>query len=155
LIEEQLRKIIRQQNWAYMDVRVNHYDPFKEAYGFVAGDDVLRFTAMLIGEVLDELGTTNDFIGHAGGDNFIIITAEEIAPAIREKLKSRFAEEVLSHYSFIDREQGFIRAVNKDGKPEEAPLMKLAIGIVSPTEYQFADIREITEMAAEARRRDS
>jgi PleD family two-component response regulator len=155
LIEEQLRKIIRQQNWAYMDIRVNHYDPFKEAYGFVAGDDVLRFTAMLIGEVLDELGTSNDFIGHAGGDNFIVITAEEIAPAIREKLKSRFADEVLSHYTFIDREQGFIRTVNKDGKPEEAPLMKLAIGIVSPTEYQFADIREITEMAAEARRRDS
>jgi len=42
-------------------------------YGFVAGDDVLRFTAMLIGEVIDELGTTTDFIGHAGGDNFIII----------------------------------------------------------------------------------
>ena len=154
LIEEQLRRIIRQQNWAYMDVRINHFEPFKETYGFVAGDDVLRFTAMLIGEVLDELGTANDFIGHAGGDSFVIITAAEVVSAIKERLKRRFAEAVLSHYSFLDREQGFIRTIDKDGQVEQAPLMKLSIGVVSPVEYQFADIREITELAAEARRRN-
>ena len=153
LIEEQLRRIIRQQNWAYMDVRVNHFEPFKETYGFVAGDDLLRFTAMVIGDVLDELGTANDFIGHAGGDSFVVVTAAEVASAIKEKLKRRFTEEVLSHYSFLDREQGFIRTVNKDGQVEQSPLMKLSIGVVTPTEYQFADIREITELAAEARRR--
>lgn len=154
LIEEQLRRIIRQQNWAYMDVRINHFEPFKETYGFVAGDDVLRFTAMLIGEVLDELGTANDFIGHAGGDSFVIITAAEVVSAIKERLKRRFAEAVLSHYSFLDREQGFIRTIDKEGQVEQAPLMKLSIGVVSPAEYQFADIREITELAAEARRRN-
>jgi PleD family two-component response regulator len=154
LIEEQLRRIIRQKNWAYMDVRINHFEPFKETYGFVAGDDVLRFTAMVIGEVLDELGTASDFIGHAGGDSFVIVTAAEVVMAVRGLLKRRFAEEVLSHYNFLDREQGHIRVVNKDGQLEQSPLMKLAIGIVSPDEYQFADIREITELAAEARRRD-
>lgn len=155
LIEEQLRHIIRQQNWAYMDIRIKHFEPFKETYGFVAGDDVLRFTAMLIGEVLDELGTASDFVGHAGGDSFVIVTADEVASAIRERLKNRFREEVLSHYNFLDREQGYIRIVNKDGKIEQSPLMKLAVGVVSPTDYQFADIREITELAAEARRHDS
>jgi PleD family two-component response regulator len=154
LIEEQLRRIIRQKNWAYMDVRINHFEPFKETYGFVAGDDVLRFTAMVIGEVLDELGTASDFIGHAGGDSFVIVTAAEVVTAVRGLLKRRFAEEVLSHYNFLDREQGHIRVVNKDGQIEQSPWMKLAIGIVSPSEYQFADIREITELAAEARRRD-
>jgi PleD family two-component response regulator len=155
LIEEQLRRIIRQQNWALMDVRINYFEPFKEVYGFVAGDDVLRFTAMMVSEVLDEMGTPNDFIGHAGGDNFIIITAEESANGIRERLKNRFAEEMLSHYSFIDREQGYIISTNKEGKREQTPLMRMAVGIVTPTEYQFADIREITELAAESRRRDS
>ena len=155
LIEEQLRRIIRQQNWALMDVRINYFEPFKEVYGFVAGDDVLRFTAMMVSEVLDEMGTPNDFIGHAGGDNFIIITAEESANDIRERLKNRFAEEMLSHYSFIDREQGYIISTNKEGKREQTPLMRMAVGIVTPTEYQFADIREITELAAESRRRDS
>src|SRR5512138_238139 len=65
MIEEQLRQIIRQERWALMDIRINRFDAFRETYGFVAGDDVLRFTAMLLGEVLDQLGTTNDFIGHA------------------------------------------------------------------------------------------
>ena len=155
LIEEQLRRIIRQKNWAYMDLRINHFEPFKETYGFVAGDDVLRFTAMVIGEVLDELGTASDFVGHAGGDSFVVVTAAEVASTVRGRLKRRFADEVLSHYNFLDREQGFIRAVNKDGQIEQSPLMKLAIGIVTPEEYQFADIREITELAAEARRRDN
>jgi DNA-binding response OmpR family regulator len=153
LIEDHLRRIIRQQSWALMDVRINHFDAFKEAYGFVAAGDVLRFMAMLINEVLDELGTPNDFVGHAGGDNFILVTAEGSAPAIRQRLKSRFVEEVKAHYNFMDRDQGFI-LTTKDGKGEKSPLMNLAIGVVSPTEYQFADIREITELAAEARRRD-
>jgi PleD family two-component response regulator len=155
LIEEQLRRIIRQQNWALMDVRINHFEPFSEVYGFVAGDDVLRFTGMLMNEVLDELGTPNDFIGHAGGDNFIIITAEESTAAIRQRLKSRFAEEVLAHYNFMDRDQGFIMAATQGGQVEKVGLMRLSIGEISPKEYQFADIREITELAAEARRRDN
>src|SRR5512143_3141015 len=44
LIEEQLRKIIREVGWAFLDLRINHFGPFNDAYGFVAGDDALRFT---------------------------------------------------------------------------------------------------------------
>jgi DNA-binding response OmpR family regulator len=154
LIEDQLRRIIRQQNWTLMDIRINYFERFKDVYGFVAGSDVLKFTAMLINEILDELGTVNDFIGHAGGDNFIIVTAEAASLSIREQLKSRFAHEILTHYNFMDREQGYILARSAENVEEEVPLMTLAIGMISPTEYQFADIREITEMAAEARRRE-
>jgi PleD family two-component response regulator len=154
LIEEQLRRIIRLDGWAYLDIRLIGFEAFKEVYGFVAGDDVLRFTAMLLGEVVDELGTPNDFIGHAGGDSFIVITTEQAAPLIQKKVKERFSEEVLSHYNFLDREQGFIITTSPDGKQEKAPLMTLSIGQVSPSQYEFADIREITEMAAEARRQN-
>lgn len=154
LIEDQLRSIIRRQDWVFMDIRLNHFEPFKEAYGFVAGDDVLRFTAMLMAEVVDDVGTLDDFIGHAGGDNFIIISTAEAAPAIRERLKSRFDEEVLKHYNFMDREQGYILTSKDEGKSIQVPLMTMAIGSVNPSQYHFADIREITELAAEARRND-
>ena len=154
LIEEQLRTTIRQADWAYMDIRLNNFDQFSEVYGFVAGDDVLRFASMLMSEVVDEVGSPNDFIGHAGGDNFIIITSDAGAEKIRQRLKMRFTEEVQSHYNFIDRKQGFIMVPRPSGQ-EKAPLMKLSIGIVSPRQQAFADIREITEMAAEARRRDA
>ncbi len=152
LIEDHLRRIIRQQNWALMDVRIANFEPFKDAYGFVAGGDVLRFMAMLINEVLDEMGTPNDFVGHAGGDNFIVVTSQAAAPAIRQKLKTRFAEEVLSHYNFMDRERGYL--LLPGGENQQVGLMKLSIGTVTPAEYQFADIREITELASEARRRE-
>ncbi len=155
LIEEQLRRIIREEGWALMDIRANYFEQFKDVYGFVAGDDLLRFAAMLMSEVVDELGTPNDFIGHAGGDNFIIITTEEAAQPIKERLKARFKEEVQTHYNFMDRQQGYILAPSGDGGTEKVPLMTLAIGIVTPKEFSFADIREITEMAAEARRLDA
>jgi diguanylate cyclase (GGDEF)-like protein len=155
LIEEQLRRIIREKGWALLDARVNHFDSFKDVYGFVAGDDVLRFTAMLIGEVVDELGTTSDFIGHAGGDNFIIISTEAKANAIRSRLKERFDQEVETHYNFIDRQQGFVNAPSADGATVKVPFMTMSVGVVSPSAHSFADIREITELAAEARRQDA
>jgi len=67
-------------------------------------------------------------------------------------LSERFSEEVQTHYNFMDRQQGFIVTPNAEGEMEKTPLMTLAIGIVTPKMQTFADIREITEMAAESRR---
>lgn len=155
LIEDQLRRMIREQDWAYFDVRINDFEPFKDVYGFIAANDVLRFAGMLLGEVLDELGSEKDFVGHAGGDNFIIMIDYEKASIVRKRLKDRFADEVQTHYNFVDRQQGFIMAPDEDGKMEKQPLMTLSIGMVSPKTHSFADIREITELAAEARRQDA
>jgi DNA-binding response OmpR family regulator len=154
LIEDQLRKMIRQKDWAFMDIRLNHFEAFKDVYGFIAANDVLRFVGMLLGEVVDQNGTTNDFIGHAGGDNFVLITSADIAAAIKQNLKARFLEEIPTHYNFIDRQQGYIMAPDGTGQMQQVPLMTAAVGVVSPRTHFFADIREITEMAAEERRRD-
>ena len=152
LIEEQLRRIIREEDWALIDLRISDFASFTDVYGFVAGDDVLRFSAMLLGEAVDEFGTPNDFIGHAGGDNFIIISTDEAARKTIKVIKERFDEEVQTHYNFMDREQGFVQTPNADGEMIQSPLMTMTAGVVSPKEHRFADIREITEMAAEARR---
>ena len=151
LIEEQLRRIIREDGWSFVDFRIKDFDSFNDMYGFVAGDNVIRFTAMLLSEVVDELGTVNDFIGHVGGGNFIFITTKEASPKIIKRIKERFEKEVLSHYSFIDRGQGYIIIKGPDGQDLKAPLMTLAIGEASSSQYEYADIREITERAAEAR----
>jgi PleD family two-component response regulator len=156
MIEDQLRQAIRKpRGWTFLDVRINYFEAFKNVYGFIAAGDVLRFAAMQIGEVVDETGTPNDFLGHAGGDNFVILTVEERAEPIKQRLKERFKDEVVTHYNFMDRQQGFILAPDESGKIEPTPLMTLAVGMVSPTTHYFADIREITELAAEERRQDS
>lgn len=155
LIEDQLRRVIREENWSLMDIRINHFEPFKDVYGFIAANDVLRFTGMILGEIVDELGNDGDFIGHAGGDNFVIITGEDAAPLILRRLKDRFNEEVQTHYNFMDRQLGYIVAHDDEGESRQLPLMTIAVGMVSPSTHQFADIREITEMASEERRKDA
>ncbi len=155
LIEDQLRRIIRETGWALLDIRINQLEPFKDVYGFVAGDEAMRFTAMLINEVVDELGSGNDFVGHAGGDNFIVITSVEAAPQLKKRLKRRFASEIQSHYGFMDRLQGFMVLRRPQAASERVPFMTLSVGVISPSQEPFSDIREITEVAAEARRQDA
>jgi PleD family two-component response regulator len=155
LIEDQLRRMIRTPNWALLDCRIQHFDRFRDVYGFITGDEVLRFTSLIMGEVVDEAGTPNDFIGHPGGDNFVLITVAPQAAKIRERLKARFNTEVLAHYNFMDRERGYVIGRDSDGKEVQVPLMTLAVGAISVETREFSDIREITEAAAEARRLDA
>ncbi|MGD8490120.1 MAG: response regulator [Anaerolineae bacterium] len=153
LVEDQLRQIIRREDWAVLYIGINHIDDFNDVYGFVAGDDVLRFTVMILAEVVDELGSGSEFIGHIGGDDFIIISEPESAPKIKERLQQRFDEEVVTFYNFKDRERGHIEVVDGEGKKQQAPLMTVAVGLIYHDTVPFSDIREITEVAAEARRR--
>lgn len=151
LIEEQLRDLLRSnKTWYYLDLKINHVDAFQEVYGSIASTEVLRFMALILGEVVDEIGTPDDFVGHAGNDNFIVITYSPKATQLKDKLIERFNQEVQQHYSFIHREQGHITA---EASQESKPLMTLSSGMVSNVTQRFADIREITELAAESRRR--
>ncbi len=154
LIEEQLRALMRDagnNTWTYIDLKINNLEAFKEVYGFVAGNEVQRFTALLLGEVADDLGTANDFVGHPGGDNFIVITHAEDAAGLIARITARFEAEIKQHYSFIDRERGYV-IVQDEGQERQVPLMTISSGSVSARVRTFADIREITEMAAEDRR---
>ncbi len=149
LIEDQLRELMRSEGWTFILAGLDHMSPFSEAYGFVASDEALRFTALLINEIVDESGTVDDFVGHAGGDTFTIITRAADSAPIAESLRARFNEGILSHYNFLDKEQGGIQM------PDDsfAPLMTMSMGVVT-SERRFSDIREITETAADLRRAD-
>jgi diguanylate cyclase (GGDEF)-like protein len=153
LIEEQLRGIMRRKGWSVLYIGIDHLDDFSDVYGFVAGDDVLRFTAMLLSEVVDAFGSGSDFIGHVGGDDFIVISKPESSPQMKAQLVRRFNEEVETFYGFKDRERGYVEVDDGQGEVKKAPLMSLAVGLIHHDTAPFADIREITEIAADARRR--
>jgi diguanylate cyclase (GGDEF)-like protein len=150
LIEDQLRQLMRSSNWALILIGIEHLQPFNDEYGFVAGDEVLRFAALVLNEVVDEKGTLDDFIGHASNDTFIVTTRTDDVQGMVQELRHRFDEGVKSHYNFIHREQGGIE--QEDGSI--APMMRFSIGVVSDKTQNFTDIREITELAAEMRRQD-
>jgi PleD family two-component response regulator len=153
LIEEQLRKLMRRPEWAILYVGINYFEGFSEAYGFVAGDDVFRFTSMVLNDGVEEEGTPDDFIGHVGADDFLIITDKGHADNIRRYVTERFKNEVGTFYSFRDRERGYVPIKDDQGNERQVPLMSLAVGVVTSETARFADIREITEIAAAERRK--
>jgi len=154
LNEEQLRLLMRKQDWGLLYVGIDGLEDFNNAYGFLAGDDVLRFVALLLSETVDAMGTPEDYIGHVGGDKFMVISSKGNGQALAEALKTKFANGILSHYSFIDRDRGHIVIKDPDGKDRQAPLMRMCVGLLLSDAQEFTDIREITEAAADARRLD-
>jgi DNA-binding response OmpR family regulator len=148
LIEDELRKLPARGDWALLEIGVEHLKPFSDEYGILAGNEVLRFAALLLNAVVDQYGTLEDFIGHAGNEIFVVITESAQVDELVAELRRRFDEESRTHYNFMDLEQGGIRL--NDG--QLAPFMHLSVGIVRAGAQIFSDIREITELAAELRR---
>jgi PleD family two-component response regulator len=132
LIDEQLQRFKGQPGWSALECRIESFRPFVDSNGFVAGDDVLKFTAHLLREEVDESGTPDDFIGHPFNDTFLILTAAANAPALADRLKARFDAEVQTHYSFLDREQGYVLIRDRDGQMAQAPLMTLHVTTRTP-----------------------
>jgi PleD family two-component response regulator len=153
LIEEQLRSLMPRNDWAVLYIGILHIDGFNEAYGFVAGDDVFRFASMVLSDGIEACGTPNDFLGHVSADDFIIITRADLAQSIKQHITDRFRNEVGTFYSFRDRERGYIYLEDDFGMERQIPLMVLSVGVVTPDMAPFADIREITEIAAAERRK--
>ncbi|MDF1512302.1 MAG: response regulator [Anaerolineae bacterium] len=152
LIEQQIRDLMRREDWGILYIGIIGLDEFNEAYGFVAGEEVLRFTGMLLGDVVDEMGTPDDFIGHIGGDDFLLITRKDLTDVMQNEIVSRFNANVGTHYDFMTRMQGYLVLKNDDGQDIQSPLMALHIGKLVADDGPFTDIREITEAAADARR---
>lgn len=147
LIQDQLRQVLRRQDdkWAMLRISLRHFGPFNDLYGFLAGEEVLRFAAHLFGEVMDHQGTPDDFLGHSGADNFIMITSTDKAPAVVEEMTARFNQEVKTHYSFRERERGTILLRLPDGTEKPEPLMVLNVRTVTAADGPFSDIRELTQ----------
>lgn len=151
LIEDQLRGLLRraeQSDWAILRLSLRGFGPFGDAYGFLAGEEVLRFAAHLLGRVVDRLGAPGDFIGHSGGDNFILITVAGQVEALTAELTARFNQEVKTHYSFREREQGYLVFQDADGHEQHTSLMTLAVHAITAADGPFYDIRELTQALA-------
>jgi DNA-binding response OmpR family regulator len=150
LIEEQLKKLLIREDWAILYVVINHMDAFIEVEDIVARDDILRFVAMNLNETVEAHGTSNDFIGHTSGNDFLIITVPAVSEPIKAAFTKRFDEGVPTFYDFITRQRGRVIYTDQDGNQREAPLMSLSIGVLTAADGSFSDIRML---AAEARRR--
>lgn len=154
LINEQYRTLLSSTGWALALAHINGFETFTQSYGAVVGEDVLKFTALLLGEVVNELGRSEDFIGQmVVGPSFVFTSTPELLPAITNKLCERFDAEIGLHYNYKDRRNGYITVTDDQGAPRQAPLMSLSIGVLTSNDGPFYDIRELSETAEEVRQR--
>jgi diguanylate cyclase (GGDEF)-like protein len=152
LIADQLKQLLRKTNWALASCTVNNFGPFNDVYGFVAGDDALKMIATILIDVVNEKGNDEDFIGHVGGADFLIVMSEERARPLCEAIIVRFDRDIPLLYSYQDRKAGYM-TIQEGGRQRTVPLMSLSIGVISHTLGPFTDIRELTEVAAEAKQK--
>jgi CheY-like chemotaxis protein len=156
LIEEQLKGVKESDEpWVLLYFGVKNVNAFKEIAGPIQVNEILLFLADVMRETVEAHGSLNDFIGQASDSDFIIITTPEAASLICRSLTERFNEESGVFYPFSVREAGKVSYQDIDGITREAGLMKLVVGVVSSQNGPFADIVQITEDAAENRRRNS
>jgi PleD family two-component response regulator len=105
LVEERLSDVIHKSGWALLHICINHLDAFREAYGFVASDDVLRAISLMIQNTLKEGGSPEDFLGHIGTTDFVVVVPPANLPAFQERIRSRLEQSLDYFYPMKDREQ--------------------------------------------------
>jgi len=154
IINEHLRTLLTAEGWALALMHINGFETFTQSYGAVVGEDVLKFTAMLLNEAVNEHGSTEDFVGQSVvGPNFVLTSAPERARSICDRLIARFDDEVGLHYNYKHRKQGYVELVDETGTTRQMPLMSLSIGVLTSQDGPFYDIRELSETAEESRQR--
>ena len=152
LINEELRRLLSNEPWALAMVHINGFDTFTQAYGSVVGEDVLKFGALLINEVINEVGGPEDFLGQlVTGRDFLLTTIPERVRPIVERITERFDQEIGLHYSYPDRKKGYITVKQADGSERQETMMVVGIGVLNSSDGPFYDIRELSETAESVR----
>jgi len=128
-LDEQLRRTRERPGWHILECRIDAFQPFVDQNGFMAGDDVLKFTGQLLRDLVDELGSAEDFIGHPAHSTFVILTGAADAAGLGRQVQARFNAEVQAHYSFMDREQGYLLLRGAGDEMVQAPLMTMSVVI--------------------------
>lgn len=144
LIQTRLRDLLGEEGWALLGLVVRHLGPFEEVHGFLAAQEVLRSVARALAEESVRWGNPDDFVGHSGGGRFVVVTDVERAEPLAEGLVTRFQKEVQAHYTFREREQGYI-LVSEGDRERRMPLMCLEVRRILASDGPFYDIRSLTE----------
>jgi DNA-binding response OmpR family regulator len=106
LAEERLNSLLHEeQPWALLLVSIQGLREFRELYGFVAADDVMRAVTLMVRNAVREHGGEEDFIGHLAPEDFVIITAPDKVGLIRERIENRIRQSREYFYPLKDRER--------------------------------------------------
>jgi len=125
------RQIENKKPFAVCYTDLNNFKAYNDKYGVEYGDKVIKKTGDILIGAVRTLGNPVDFIGHVGGDDFVIVTTPDVAEKICLKIIDDFDAAAPSFYKKTDRENGFIVAKDRQGIERKMPIMTISIGIVT------------------------
>ena len=148
-IDRELEKrILEERPFAHLYIDLDNFKAYGDRYGYKQGSDVIDLVGQLLKEAVKEKGSTEDLVGHIGGDDYVILTeplrAEEMAKAIINAFDSKMPE----LYNQEDLDTGFIPGIDRDGTKRTFPLLTISIAITLSENLAHPSIVEISQNCA-------
>jgi EAL domain-containing protein (putative c-di-GMP-specific phosphodiesterase class I)/GGDEF domain-containing protein/CBS domain-containing protein len=145
LIQQALENCIASgANFTILYVDIDNFKAYNDVYGFGNGDQVICFMAKL----LEDMSKENCFIGHIGGDDFIIIVYSHETTDLCQSLIKRFDTGIRAFYSEKDLNRGFVISKNRQGDNDQFSIMTISIAGVSNHDRCFFNVNEVTQYAS-------
>jgi DNA-binding response OmpR family regulator len=105
VVDERLSECLNRDNYSILLVSLENIDRFREVYGFVASDDVMRAVSMMIHNAMRELDCADDFFGHLFANEFVLIVQPSVLSNLEERIRSRLEQSLDYFYPLRDREE--------------------------------------------------
>lgn len=128
---------------------LDNFKAFNDRYGYIKGSELIKVTGEIIYEVVKTCGDDDAFVGHVGGDDFVMVISAETINAVCEAVIERFSAEVGRFYNEVDLAAGGIEGVDRYGVARFFPLMTISIAVVICSREEFAAAVDIAKAAAE------
>lgn len=130
----------------YFDL--DNFKPYNDKYGYEKGDQVIKEVADILRDGVDE---KYDFVGHIGGDDFIIIFHSEDWKARCDEILKQFENRVSGYYNKSDVVQGGIWSQDRAGNHRFFPMLTLSIGSVNPDPDACKSHHDVAALASSAK----
>ena len=128
---------------------LDNFKAFNDAYGFLRGDQVIALVAWALRVAITECDAPAPFVGHVGGDDFVMVCRREVAESTCQRVIEVFDEQVPALHDPADAARGSLEVVDRKGVARTYPLTSLSIGIAMSGARQYKDRREVVAVAAE------
>jgi diguanylate cyclase (GGDEF)-like protein len=147
--DELLNRITAGEPFALLYADLDNFKAYNDHYGFLRGDDALRAVARCIQDTALSIGGSKAFIGHLGGDDFVLITPIEIAEDLCKAMLEECHNIVPGLYESEDVKRGYIELENRQGKLERFPLLSMSIGVATSDRRRYSHPGEVVSVATE------
>ena len=131
---------------AYIDI--DHFKPYNDHYGYSQGDLVIELLAQIISSEVD---SNHDFVGHIGGDDFIVLFNSVQAELTLRRIVQRFEQRIKHYYKSEHLVSGGISCIDRQGRANFFPLLTLSVGLAQPDPMLCSNHHDVAALASDAK----